>query len=485
MSMRPPEIPRLWQWLALLPIATGLFAIGQVEGFGTALFAGLPGVLVLSTGVSLLLLPGDPRTTSYMALASLFGVIFSVPMLFAGFFEALLAALLFAASFMIAGRVGLRSEPVPDGVPLPEQDLGMQFKAGVDEALIGYFVGSASVPSGEVAVRMCEEALRLGEALDARGWAEHPETYHSRPTAPKDVESHSERIYGQDYERLHFDSGYEPHAELPGAATWMTHLRNHRTAAWMLRHSGPARPWLICIHGYRMGMPWLDFSLFAPKLLHHRFGLNVLMPILPLHGPRRIGPRSGDQFLDGDLLDLLFAESQALWDLRRWLAWLRANEPSPRIGVYGISLGGYNTALLSAYEEGLDFAVAGIPVVDLAAALWRYIPPQHRRYFAGHGLDENRYREILRAVSPLRVLPKIAREHLHVFAGTGDRLVPVTHALALARHWERPVTWYQGSHLSIRREREPRRVLEAAMLGAGWKIPNDDYGYIPRPSLIP
>lgn len=473
--MSPPDIPRLWHWIALLPIVAGLFAIAQVQGFGTALLAGLPGVLVLSTGVALLLMPGDPRTTSYMALASLFGVLFSVPMLFAGFFEALFAAVLFALTFMVAGRVGLRSEAVAEGAPMPDADARMHFKSAIDEALIGYFVGSASVPSGETAVRMCEEALALGEALESRGWLEHPETYHTRPSAPTQIDSNSARIYGQDYERLAFDSGYEAPRELPGAATWMSHLPNHRASASMLRHEGPPRPWLICIHGYRMGMPWLDFSLFAPKLLHHRYGLNVLMPLLPLHGTRRIGPRSGDQFLDGDLLDLLFAESQALWDLRRWLAWLRANEPNPRIGLYGISLGGYNTALLSAYEDGLDFAVAGIPVVDLAAALWRYIPPQHRRYFAGNGLDENRYREILRAVSPLRVLPKIPRERLHVFAATGDRLVPATHALALARHWERPVNWYQGSHLSVRREREPRKVLEAAMLGAGWKIPSSTY----------
>src|SRR3546814_8174322 len=51
------------------------------------------------------------------------------------------------------------------------------------------------------------------------------------------------------------------------------------------------------------------------------------------------------------MTDLVYAESQALWDLRRTLAWLRANESGARVGVYGISLGGYNAALLSGYRS--------------------------------------------------------------------------------------------------------------------------------------
>ena len=64
-------------------------------------------------------------------------------------------------------------------------------------------------------------------------------------------------------------------------------------------------------------MSFVRTSLFAPHILHDRYGLNLVLPVLPLHGPRRIGRQSGDHFLDGDLLDLLHAETQALWDLRR------------------------------------------------------------------------------------------------------------------------------------------------------------------------
>jgi hypothetical protein len=220
-----------------------------------------------------------------------------------------------------------------------------------------------------------------------------------------------------------------------------------------------------------MGETWMDFGLFKPGLLHRKYGYNVLMPVLPLHGPRRVGRKSGDLYLDGDLLDLLFAQSQALWDLRRWLAWLRANEDRPQIGVYGVSLGGYNTGLLTGYEKDLDFAVAGIPVIDFAQTLWRVIPPPHKRYFEARGLSEARYRELLRPVSPLTLGCKLPRDRRFVFAAAADRIVPVAQPAQLAAHWDVQTRWYQGSHMSIGNEHEPRATLEEAMRVAGWTTP--------------
>ncbi|HUP92173.1 MAG TPA: hypothetical protein VM074_07995, partial [Solimonas sp.] len=256
---------------------------------------------------------------------------------------------------------------------------------------------------------------------------------------------------------------------LPGAALWKTYEENQGCHVRILRHAGKPRPWLMCVHGYRMGVPLLDFALFPPQWLHERLGLNIIQPVLPLHGPRSIGRRTGDYFLDGDLLDLAYAEAQCLWDLRRTLAWLRATEDNPQVGVYGFSLGGYNTALLAAYEKNLDFVIAGIPVVDFASALWKFMPPAHGKFLAHRGLDEERYRRILNVVAPLARPCVVAPERRYIFGATGDRLVVPWHPLKLSGHWGVPVTWYQGSHLSVRRERETREVLETAIGRAGWR----------------
>jgi dienelactone hydrolase len=99
----------------------------------------------------------------------------------------------------------------------------------------------------------------------------------------------------------------------------------------------------------------------------------VLIPVLPLHGPRRIGRMSGDGFLSGNVLDTIHAEAQAVWDARRLIGWARA-EGAPLVGVHGLSLGGYTTALLASLQEGLSCVIAGIPVADLARTFWRHGP---------------------------------------------------------------------------------------------------------------
>lgn len=462
--------PRQWEWTAFIPIVGGLYAIHLVHGPGGALFAGLTGVMLLATGVALLLMRGDHRVTAYMAISGLLGTILALPLiLVAGFFPALIVAAFAAASFVVAGRISLVDEPTPREIPQPEFDVRMQSKVALDESVMGYFLLRAKVPTGTDAAAMCDQALEFEHALESRGFLDHPEKLHANaPSAPEQVHSESAKIFGHRYEHVSIESGFTPDPTLPGAGRWMEHVPNRRAHAWVFQHHGPARPWLMCIHGYRMGMPFTDAGMFSPNLLHHKFGLNLIMPTLPLHGPRKIGALSGDGFLDGDLLDLVYAESQALWDLRRWIAWLRANDPNARIGLYGVSLGGYNTAFLSSYERDLDFALAAIPVIDLPGALWRVLPPPLRRYFGARGLDEARYRNILRCVSPLGRPSKIARERRSIVAANADRVVPVAQPLLLARHWDVPVKWYAGSHLSIGREYEPRAALEEQMRLAGW-----------------
>ena len=92
-------------------------------------------------------------------------------------------------------------------------------------------------------------------------------------------------------------------------------------------------------------------------------GLNVLIPVLPLHGPRRISWHSGTGFLGLDVVDTIHAEAQAVWDMRRLLSWVNAQE-APGVGAIGLSLGGYTTALFASVTEGLSCAIPGIPLAD-------------------------------------------------------------------------------------------------------------------------
>ena len=62
----------------------------------------------------------------------------------------------------------------------------------------------------------------------------------------------------------------------------------NREYALLLRHKED-RPWLVCVHGAEMGRAALDLMLFRAWHLHEDLGLNVVLPVLPMHGPRDEG----------------------------------------------------------------------------------------------------------------------------------------------------------------------------------------------------
>ena len=271
-----------------------------------------------------------------------------------------------------------------------------------------------------------------------------------------------------------FQSAYEPWPEEPGRDRWLSYERNLTAHAWALRHPGGPRPWVVCIHGIRVGSPRGNLAFFRPGYLHHELGLNLLFPVLPIHGPRRIGPVNGDRILSGDALDSLHAGAQAVWDIRRLLAWLRTREGAPDIGVLGHSLGGYVAALLCCLEGGIDCVVVANPAVDPSYLFWRNALSLATRYLKTAGVTEEKMDTLLRVISPLAMQPLVSRERRTIFAGVVDRVVPAAEANSLWHHWEKPrILWYQGTHRAFLGTTEGRTLIATALRDAGM-LPQED-----------
>ena len=109
------------------------------------------------------------------------------------------------------------------------------------------------------------------------------------------------------------------------------------------------------------------------------------------------------------MLDTVHAEAQAMWDLRRWLGWIRAQGGAP-IGVYGLSLGGYNAALLACLDDDLACVVAGIPATDFARAGLAARARARAARRRARGLERDRVERVLRVVSPLALEPLVPHE---------------------------------------------------------------------------
>jgi len=459
---RPPEAWALF--------AAGIVWLAAASGAGALAFALalLPGSLLLASGVGGLLLWDDSRVRRSGALGAVLGLLLSLPVGFvAGFATALLLFVFAAAAFAAAGAISLRETPGAPGVTQPEPSLRLSAEIAADDAMLALFDFALPQPSDAEARRHVQELAEAEELFAARGWLEKPASFHATPAAFDAVASKRRRFARADFEHLRSESGYAPHPDEPGRERWLRYAPTRDAHAWLLRGADPGRPWLVCIHGYRMGHAPIDLTAFRAAQLRDRLGLNVLLPVLPLHGPRRIGRLSGDGFFGADVLDMVHAEAQAMWDLRRWLGWIRA-QGGTKIGAYGLSLGGYNAALLAGLDDELACVVAGIPATDLAALVWEHAPAHVLHTAEARGLDRERAERVLRVVSPLALAPLVPAERRWIFAGSADQLVPAAHVQRLAQHWGAPRThWYEGAHLSFGAHGGVARHLAEALHGAG------------------
>jgi dienelactone hydrolase len=207
---------------------------------------------------------------------------------------------------------------------------------------------------------------------------------------------------------------------------------------------------------------------FQPEYLHKELGLNLIMPVLPMHGPRDTGGLiSGERTLSGDIMDTLHTGAQATWDLRRLVWWLREIEDAPAIGALGHSLGGYAVSLLASLEEDLDCVLSGNPAVDPSHLFWANALAVAIHSLSAEGIREETIKALLRPVSPLALEAVVPHERRAIFAGVVDRVVPPVQAHSLWRHWNEPrIGWYQGAHQCFIRASEGRKVLEETLRAA-------------------
>jgi hypothetical protein len=167
------------------------------------------------------------------------------------------------------------------------------------------------------------------------------------------------------------------------------------------------------------------------------------------------------------VVDSIHAEAQAMWDLRRLLAWIREHGGGP-VGVFGLSLGGYTAALLSALEP-LDLVIAGIPAVDFRRLALRHASPLDLRRADPSGPGYEATAEALRVISPLAIDSRVPLARRAIFAGIADRIVPPDHPRDLWLHWGRPrIVWYPGAHVTFRHHRAVGRLIEDTFRIAAW-----------------
>jgi pimeloyl-ACP methyl ester carboxylesterase len=229
--------------------------------------------------------------------------------------------------------------------------------------------------------------------------------------------------------------------------SWPVCPENERIPIEHWHHrGGEARAVIVALHGFTMGRPWIDGRVLMASQWFTR-GYDVVMPVLPFHGVRApcTTRYSGEAFGSWDVRRLNEAVRQAIHDVDIVRRWLVAETRLP-VGLVGLSLGGYLTALLAGLRPDLAFAV---PVAAPSSLAW--LP--HRLFGLG-GTTAVRppvAADVLDAAyrvhSPLSFPLAIPRERAFIVGGLGDGLVPREQVEGLWRHWGEPALhWFSGGH---------------------------------------
>jgi predicted alpha/beta hydrolase family esterase len=130
---------------------------------------------------------------------------------------------------------------------------------------------------------------------------------------------------------------------------------------------------------------------------------------------------------------------------------------APSIGVMGMSLGGYTTALLATLNEGLSFAVPIIPLASIAD-----FARDQCRLGTGEKTElQHRALEAANAVvSPLSRPSLVPPERMLIVGAEADRITPIAHAERLAKHFGAPLLRVTGGHLMQVWRREAFREVQ-------------------------
>jgi pimeloyl-ACP methyl ester carboxylesterase len=317
----------------------------------------------------------------------------------------------------------------------------------VDFTVLSVMMTSDRLPEEHEVTRVRDEVTAANRRHRTLGYDDLIQ-FPNPPTAPKTMMDTRKWHPRVPYRHLTFPSDYEPQGE--GRSRWLGYEKNRNVHAWVLQHQdSKPRPWLLCLHGLGMGTPWIDFSAFNARKLHREYGLNLLLPVLPLHGPRRSPEMMRGSMMSFELVDTMHAMAQAAWDIRRLLAWVRQQNNVSEVGMYGMSIGAYVSGLVASMEP-VDLLVAGIPVADIPSLYARHTPPELATRGDGLGPFDERVQEMFRRVSPLTSPPQTPVSRRFIYAGAGDRVTPPDQAQRLWEAWSKPkMLWFDGGHASF------------------------------------
>jgi hypothetical protein len=204
---------------------------------------------------------------------------------------------------------------------------------------------------------------------------------------------------------------------------------------------------VIAVYGLvQLGTRWQQ--LLAECLDEH--GIDVATfstPYNHLRTPR--GYRPGQLVLGGDLEHQLSAARQGVLDL--WTVVRSLQAEGRRVGLVGVSHGGWLCLMASLLAQELEFVVALAPPVEPMHILGEggTIIRALRRGLGDGPHDLEKISRAARAVTPGNWRPRLDPDCITLHAARYDRFVPPGRIVALARRWGTRLVVHEHGHVAV------------------------------------
>ncbi len=348
-----------------------------------------------------------------------------------------------------AGEAWWRSRGGNGSPDTPHLSAGLVAQVAMDELVLAAMKTPGKFPRRADYETAGKEMLAAYELFRSHGWDGDPSPYHVAPPPPDDVVVSPGLWMGTAWKHVRFSSGFDPFVEDDARARWLGFEPNSTMHAWVRRTRDRARPWVVCVHPYGTGRSLMSSFMFRANALAEELDVNVALVVLPLHGTRGAGVWSTTAFMTYNPVDFLLGLTQSVWDVRRFIAWIRQNGGGP-VALYGVSLGAHVSSTIAGLDGELAGVVAGVPTCDLLDVFLRHVPARLKPRAVEHKLISDEARALLRVTSPLTFPSLIPPDRLFIFAGTGDRMSPPEQAIELWKHWREPeIRWFDVNHTAF------------------------------------
>ncbi|MDZ4816402.1 MAG: alpha/beta hydrolase family protein [Verrucomicrobiota bacterium] len=228
-----------------------------------------------------------------------------------------------------------------------------------------------------------------------------------------------------------------------------------------------AHPWnsvpcVILSHGF-MSASDTGYRMWCRLL--NKNGMNAVFFHLPYHYARRPkGYVSGELAVSADLIRVAEGIRQSVVELRYIIRSLNT-QGCPRVGLFGMSYGGWVSALTAGLEGAVKMGVLIEPILDIEHVMWDCPATRTmRRQLSSRGVSKELVHSMFHLVSPFQRKPASVDAQILMLAGEYDRIAPAAAIKRLSQEWGGHYREYRQGHVGYKLQHAGWRDMQELLL---------------------